>query len=768
MNTKPPPPTDDPDGGDLPVVPGEVGDACAETTPCADGLLCIGETCVAPEGPCATDADCSGDTYCLTDPPGDGAPVCVAYGTDGRDTNPMCQGQVTIGLFQADVQCEWAGPSPGDPFPDHKNVLTTPMVADLPHDSGAASEIIIVSYNFNDGGAAAGAGSNALYYGVIRILNGQTCAVLENIHVPGHGVVASSPPAIGDLTGDGVPEIVTYRAQSDGSGLVAFTWNADMSHYERLWSATDTAYGGNQHWDGPSLHDLDDDGLPEVIASSEVFSGQTGARLNVGQSLAYYNVGYISVLGDVDRDGHVELVARAVHRWNRTTKLWELAYPGAGVGNHFAFADFGTPGATPAEFDATTFDGIAEIVATGNDTVTLATLSGQILLSVGGITGGGPPTVGDFDNDSRPEIATAGGTSYFLVDLDCAGPATADCAGNYVRWSQPSQDLSSRVTGSAIFDFEGDGQAEAVYADECFTRIYDGKNGKVLYSAFRTSCTWYENPVIADPDKDQNTEILVGSNDNCGLTCPDVDPIHPGIGCEAPTDCVSGVCDEGYCRCAGDLDCESGYVCRAALPGTPGTGMTCRAYHPPGVGVTGLRVLRDRLDRWASSRPMWNQHAYSVTNINDNATVPSTSQWAQNFVTPGLNNYRQNIQGDAAATDLPDITGRLDEEVCLQNGGNSLFAATVCNRGERTVGAALPGAFYEGSVAPENLLCVAQTSGPVPVGGCLEVSCSVAMVIDDEVVFVVNDDGAGGQTTVECLYDNNQQTATLDSCVIVD
>ena len=30
-------------------------------------------------------------------------------------------------------------------------------------------------------------------------------------------------------------------------------------------------------------------------------------------------------------------------------------------------------------------------------------------------------------------------------------------------WSQRSQDMSSNVTGSSVFDFEGDGRAEAVY-----------------------------------------------------------------------------------------------------------------------------------------------------------------------------------------------------------------------------------------------------------------------------------------------------------------
>ena len=28
-------------------------------------------------------------------------------------------------------------------------------------------------------------------------------------------------------------------------------------------------------------------------------------------------------------------------------------------------------------------------------------------------------------------------------------------------------------------------------------------------------------------------------------------------------------------------------------------------------------MLRDQLDRWASSRNLWNQHAYSITNVDD-------------------------------------------------------------------------------------------------------------------------------------------------------
>jgi hypothetical protein len=51
-----------------------------------------------------------------------------------------------------------------------------------------------------------------------------------------------------------------------------------------------------------------------------------------------------------------------------------------------------------------------------------------------------------------------------------------------IAWSRSTQDLSSNVTGSSIFDFEADGRSEVVYGDECFVRVYDGQSGDVLFS----------------------------------------------------------------------------------------------------------------------------------------------------------------------------------------------------------------------------------------------------------------------------------------------
>ena len=93
--------------------------------------------------------------------------------------------------------------------------------------------------------------------------------------------------------------------------------------------------------------------------------------------------------------------------------------------------------------------------------------------------------------------------------------------------------MSSSVTGSTVFDFEGDGIAEVVYADECFLWVYDGPTGHVRYAGLTTSFTGTEASVVADVDGDGHAEIVLVSNGadptrwRCNLpewTAPNTDP----------------------------------------------------------------------------------------------------------------------------------------------------------------------------------------------------------------------------------------------------
>ncbi|MEM7609282.1 MAG: VCBS repeat-containing protein, partial [Myxococcota bacterium] len=491
--------------------------------------------------------------------------------------------------------------------------------------------------------------------------------------------------------------------------------------------------------------------------------------------LRTYRTGIFPVVTDVDSDGDVEFVAGdGVWQWDREARQWtaERYVTMTTEAGHIAVADFGDfPGANawPAE--------TPEVAVITNGAARVQTLDGTTVfgpVTLPGLGAGGPPTIGDFDGDGRPEFASAGANAYTVFDLDCSDVPIGACASGTtdgLLWSQRSQDASSNVTGSSIFDFEGDGRAEAVYGDECFIRVYDGETGDVLFSQARSSCTWNENPVIADLDGDFNAEIVIGDNYNCGsadsgrncsgfgLGPRQTDPLFPGIRCSDNENCLSGSCDEGFCRCTMDTECCAGigcdraaFVCEAPPAGTPGTGNTCQASRP--VGTLGIRVYRDAADRWVRSRPIWNQHAYYVTNVGDDGEIPRTSEAALNWRDDGLNNFRQNVQGDAVPGASPDITSRADALNCGPGGAE--INAVVCNRGTDDVGFGVAVGFYVGD--PDDggtAICEVRTSTNLAPGECEPVTCPWADAPTESPgvdVWVVADDG---EETFECREANN-------------
>jgi hypothetical protein len=734
---------------------------------CLADQVCRYDTCVPPPAPCTTDAECAGDTYC-----DEATSECLPWGVGpGGFNDDTCVRDPVPGVFFPGAQCEWLGPPPGDAFPEHKNVLGTPMVATFDvSDEFVRPWIVVVTYNYTDGGSQACASSDPLYFGVIRILDGRTCAQLATISTP--TVVASASVALGNLGGaDARPEIVAAR--SDG-GLVAWTLNPTTG-WQVLWQ-TPTQYGDNFcNWGGPSLHDLDDDGASEVIFYGAVYDAQ-GNVLDESLDPALLDpasTGYIPVVADVDGDALPELVSGGgTFAWDTAARRWVPDAAWAGVPGRTAVADLGTFGADPMLDDRATLDGLAEVVTVAAGVIHVYALTGREVFTspLTGAGNGGPPTIADFDGDGRAELASANGTAYTVFDLDCRGtPEAATCPSlraDGILWAQPSQDGSSNVTGSSVFDFEGDGRAEAVYGDECFTRVYDGATGEVMYSRYRRSCTWYENPIVVDVDGDFNAEIISTSNTNCpSITCPAIDPIFRGIQCLDDTDCPgTTTCvreqpadANGRCRCTATPDCGGdGFVCGDPVSGPLLMGQVCLAENPGPATAFGLRVLADRLDRWVNTRTIWNQHAYAVTNIGEDGTVPRTSTWMRNWTLPGLNNFRQNTPGDGGgATRIPDLTVRQVKSVC--GNGVPTIVAEVCNRGTEPVADGTSVAVYAAG-PPPTVACIATTASILRPAECLTVSCQWPGG-DGEVIVTVDDPGTGTGENLECREDNN--TATL-------
>ena len=735
---------------------------------CDAGEVCRYGVCVPTPTPCASDADCAGDFYC-----DESTSECLPWGVGpGGFNDPTCVRDPVPGVFFPHAQCEWLGPPSGDPYPEHKNVLGSPMVGLFEaEDEFLRPWIVFISYNYTDGGSQSCVGSDPAYYGVIRILDGRTCNQLATL--PDPSVVASTSVAIGNLGGDPTPEIVAARTQG---GLVA--WTLTPTGWQVMWQTAST-YGDELcNWGGPSIHDLDDDAVPEVIFYGAVYDNMGNAldESIAPTTLDPIGVGYIPVVADVDADGVPELVSGGqTYAWDRVTRRWVNDMIVGGQPGRTAVADLGTFGADPTQDNRGALDGIAEIVTVNAGVIHARALTGREIFTApldGAPPGnGGPPTIADFDGDGRAELAAAGATAYTVFDLDCAGtPDPATCPSGRsdgILWSRPSQDGSSNVTGSSVFDFEGDGPAEVVYGDECFTRVYEGKTGQVLYSRYRTSCTWYENPLVVDADGDFNAEIISTSNTNCGITCPAIDPIFDGVQCLDESDCPAATTCvreqaadvNGRCRCGQDADCGGdGFVCRDPIAGPSPAGMVCRAEHPGPSTAFGVRVLADRVDRWVNTRTIWNQHAYSVTNVTESGAIPRTSSWTRNWTVPGLNNFRQNAPGDGqGATRIPDLTIKSVAATCA--GADPTIDVEVCNRGTEPVADGLAIAVYA-SGPPAQLACVAHTPAILDPGQCVVASCAWPGGSGD-ITVTVDDDGTGAGQNLECKEGNNTASSTV-------
>ena len=690
-------------------------------TCCEADERCTDSGCALDLGPCTDNDDCQNDSYCTDD-------RCTPYGTPPERINdPLCERRIEVATFEPSVQCQWTGEDAA--LPGWSNVYSAPMVADFDLDNDRevlAPSIVFTSFQ------------SAAQGGVLRIVDGRTCRTLFTLDAPADRLVYASNLAIGDIDSDGSrPEIVGISLPSSGSagGLVAFAWNG--TEFARRWYGRRCdlegeprhIVGDHLNNNGPSMHDLDDDGVPEIAFGRYVYDS-SGCVLNPDQPYDnYLRLGTFSVISDVDDDGDPELVyPDGIYRWSDGDWIledyWTPEDPAqANRFGHVAVADLGNF----AEGDPDAPEIVVVSAPTSNSpntatgSVRVMTLTGKLVFGPFTIPAddsqiagrGGPPTIGDFDGDGRREFAIAGASRYTVFDPDCdiddlagAGCQRENPSPRGVLWSMPTRDFSSNVTGSSVFDFDADGLAEVVYGDECYLRIYRGTDGTVLFSTSASSGTGYEYPVIADVDGDFSTEILVAmTRSGVAASCPATDPTF-----------------------------------------TTGTSTFTESF--------GVLVLRDALDRWAASRPIWNQHAYNVTNVEADGTIPRTSAWTPNHDVPELNNFRMNTQGMLSARGIGDLTVRLSDDMCDAAPITEL-SAIACNRGTNPVPDGVGVTFYAGD--PDDgaeVTCTATLPTQLGVGECSSVSCAFtpANVNVDTITVLVDPQDA----VVECSDRNNR------------
>ncbi len=415
----------------------------------------------------ATESASSGSTtssdipFCGDDPP---------KGYMGM-VNQECKNEPSVGMFDPVVEWQktaWAV------APGYNQVMMAPIVASLTDDNADGKidakdlpEILYVTY----------AGAAYQDVGVLRAISGD--GQTEVLSIADQGVYACSGLAAGDIDGDGTVEIVAVAA---GGVVKAFEHDGALK-----W--TSPVVGNNVAFPfmaAPAIADLDADGKPEVILGRVILNSDGTLRGTGAYGTGAPTYGSTSFAADIDGDGTQEVVVGNALYKPDGTALWYNQQPD------------GYPAV--ADFDA---DGQPEIVVVSAGTVRLQNAGGGVMWNVPNPAGvGGPPTIADYDGDGKPEVGVAGSAGYVVFDSD-----------GTILWQKATQDASSAITGSSVYDFEGDGIADVVYADEINLYVYSGVDGTVkLQYEPHNSGTLIEYPIVVDVDGDDQVEIVVGHN----------------------------------------------------------------------------------------------------------------------------------------------------------------------------------------------------------------------------------------------------------------
>jgi RHS repeat-associated protein len=355
--------------------------------------------------------------------------------------------------------------------PTSYQVVMTPSVADLDRDG--SPEVVFTSY----------IGTNYANTGTLRAISGVNGQDVFSVTAVAYELTPQAALAIGNIDDDPQLEIVAVH---ESQQLIAFEHDGSFK-----WLSTGALVSTTTG--APAFADLDGDGRTEILFGRQAFdangkllwtgTGSTGARY--------------SLAADLDMDGRPEVVAGSTAYRADGTVWWQT--PAVNVNSFNAVGNF----------DA---DPFPEVVAVGAGNLWLLEHDGAVKWGPASIPGGsaaagGPPAVADMTGDGVPEIGVAAATRYAVFT-----------AAGALLWQATTRDTSSSVTSSSVFDFEGDGAAEVVYADELRLRVYKGLDGTVLFDEVMGSATWHENPIVADVDADGRADIVSPANTHFGGT----------------------------------------------------------------------------------------------------------------------------------------------------------------------------------------------------------------------------------------------------------
>lgn len=732
----------------LDACPSKVRCGAGLTECCEAGELCHGPSCAALGTGCVDDVDCPVGQYCES--------------TQGKCLPQLDSVNCELRPKFTDVTLD----NPEWSWTD-ADVISIPVVADL--DGDGFNEVVVSTTNRSKGPAFDGSiehGDIVILSGVDGSVQVTLTEDGSNHGSSGRSTVAvadvdgdGAPDVIyaGRKTANSLA--LDNNGDADYSGHDSFIYAYSYKKGAYLWTAhTGTAPNTQDqkfvvHNGAITVANLDDDPQSEIVLGAVIIDHDGAVVWNENNRGEYFGahknyVGAIAAVADIKTGGRPEIItgrdAWEITGWQQGTggapatvtvsKLWDANVANAGI-----TVEDGYPAIADLDLDKTPE---VVLVAQGKLYV-LESATGQLWCGRGScandgertqpyvlpgsanVTGGqtnygGPPTVADFDGDGRPEVGIADFSTYAMYDFNRTLSGTAetipatgtnpasgsiDPGAIFTRWRAVTQDRSSSATGASVFDFQGDGAAEVVYADECSVYVYDGKTGSNLQQLPSSSATIHEYPLVVDVDNDKQTELIVVAN---------------------------------------QLDNGTGQACPRAR--------------------SGVYVYGDRKERWVRTRSVWTQHTYHVTNADSQGNPPAAE--VNNWDREELNNYRQNTQG-YGVFDAPDLKVALSADLDECNEGFLKLVATVHNAGARGVAAGVEVNFFRGKNSSGEQIDMRTTAAALLPGASTQLVVKIpakkGQLLGDHYVHV---DGIGqtAGSIAECKEDNNADVLSDIGC----
>ncbi|WNG31403.1 VCBS repeat-containing protein [Cystobacter fuscus] len=524
--------------------------------------------------------------------------------------------------------------------------------------------------------------------------------------LPEHNQVMMTPVVV-DVSGDGIPDVIfhTFAGSHYQANGVMRAISGDTGR--DLWAVTNEAHRVSP---GASIAagDIDKDGRVDLCT---IPSGGEGV-------ICFENTGALKFrttldlgaregvsLADLEGDGRVELIAGRFVLGNTGAVKWE-----------------GSAGSGPLSFAADIDqDGFLEVI-TGHS---VYRHDGSLKCSNGAV-GNGYTGSANFDEDPYGEIVVVWGGHVSLLDQDCEELWRTDVPGG--GGGAPN-----------IADFDGDGQPEVGVAGSDFYVVFEANGGVKWTSKTQDHSSQVTGSSTFDFEGDGKAEVVYADEVRLRV----YDGSTGTVRVELPH--ASGTILENPVIV--DVD------------GDDNAEIVVASNNYTFSGPTGIRAFRDRRDGWVNTRPIWNQHPYSVTHIDNDGSIPAHP--ATNWLTPGLNTFRSNSQGNGSLSPFAaaDLTIAPTDSECMQH-----LAARVRNQGDAAASAGLKIAFYQDDPATGGTLLgvttltrkleagqevIVEPPNPLPTG-------------ITRVRAVVDDDGTGTGRELECREDNNTAILQLD------